>query len=407
MSKFSDHKKPQIDITQYLPEVYRSEVNQDVFQNAFNRLLTKDDTHRVAGFIGEGNPQALRNRQIVEETPHRQAYQFAPTMHTQVGTVESSLSFAAFQQQLELMGVDMDRFNKWGDTLQFNWVPPINLDMLVNYSDYFWAPTNAKAAPQYLTVENRCNKALSKINAYRNIMRQRGSIFAITGIDFVGNAFKIQFKNDDLFVDGFVFSTKHSTNDNLNDRFWTVDTSTFDTDTNTTTIAVVEPIIPAQSTAPTNPEVGSWWFDTSFDTIKTWNGTTWVVTSAAITVDISLEELATVYQSEANCICNQDTGWDMSPWDDNQIGNVVWNAALIACISHPTEAAWIAANNVTNCHTNLTGTPTAAPVAWDIWYDVSTDTLKQRNATNDNWNVVVKSFSTILSQTEGNTRWLS
>lgn len=405
MSKFSDHKKPQIDITQYLPEVYRSEVNQDVFQNAFNRLLTKDDTHRVAGFIGEGNPQALRNRQIVEETPHRQAYQLAPTMYTQVGTVESSLSFAAFQQQLELMGVDMDRFNKWGDTLQFNWVPPINLDMLVNYSDYFWAPANAKAAPQYLTVENRCNKALSKINAYRNIMRQRGSIFAVTGIDFINNAFKVQFKNDDLFVDGFVFSTKHGTNDNLNDRFWTVDASVFDSDTNTTTITVVEPIIPAQSTAPSNPEVGSWWFDTSFNTIKTWNGTLWVITSAAITVDISLEELATVYQSEANCICNQDTGWDMSPWDDNQIGNVVWNAALIACISHPTEAAWIAANNATNCHTNLTGTPTAAPIAWDIWYDVSSDMLKQRNATNDNWNVVVKNFSTILSQTEGNARW--
>ena len=405
MSKFSDHTKAQIDITQYLPEVYRSEVNQNVFQNAFNRLFTKDDTQRVAGFIGEGNPQALRNRQIVEETPHRQAYQLAPTMYTKVGTVESSLSFAAFQQQLEMMGVDMSRFADWGSTLQFNWVPPINIDMVVNYADYFWAPTNPKAVPQYITLENRCNKALSKVNAYRNIMRQRGSTFEVLGIDFAANAFKIQYKNDDLFVDGFTFATKQSSNANLENKFWTVTDATFSTDTNVTTITVAEPIIPSSATAPTAPEVGDWWFDTSYNMIKTWNGSTWVVTSAAITVKLSLEELATIYQAEANCICNQDTGWDMSPWDDNQLGNVIWNAALISCISHPTESDWVAANNNTNCHTNLTGTPMPAPMAFDIWYDVSKDVLKQRNADNSSWSVVVQNFSTILAQTKGNSRW--
>lgn len=405
MSKFSDHKKPQIDLTQYLPEVYRSEVNKDVFQNAFNRLLTKDDTTRIAGFIGEGNPQALRNRQITEETPHRQTYQLAPTMYTRVGTVDNSLSFSAFQQQLELMGVDMDRFNKWGDTIQFNWIPPINLDMLVNYSDYFWSPVSAKSSPQYFTVENRCNKALSKINAYRNIMIQRGSIFEMVSMSFADNSFTIRFKHDDLFVPGFVFSTKNSSNENLNRKFWTVETSTFDVDTNTTIVVPIEPIIPMQSTPPTDPEKGSWWFDTSFNTIKTWDGSTWVVTSAAITAELSLEELATVYQSEANCVCNQDTGWDISPWDDGQIGNVVWNTALISCISHATEADWIAANNNTSCHVNNVGAPTPAPQPWDIWYDVTNDVLKQRNADNDNWKVVVKNFSTILSQTKGNTRW--
>ncbi len=405
MSKFSDHTKAQIDITQYLPEVYRSEVNQNVFQNAFNRLFTKDDTHRVAGFIGEGNPQALRNRQIVEETPHRQAYQLAPTMYTKVGTVESSLSFAAFQQQLEMMGVDMSRFADWGSTLQFNWVPPINIDMMVNYADYFWAPSNAKAAPQYITLENRCNKALSKVNAYRNIMRQRGSSFAVLGTDFIANTFKIQYKNDDLFVPGFVFTTKQSSNANLENKFWTVASSSFSTDTNETTVTVIEPIIPVSATAPATPEKGNWWFDSSYNTIKTWDSAAWVVTSAAITVNISLEELATVYQSEANCICNQDTGWDMSPWDDNQLGSVIWNASLIACISHPTEAAWIAANNNTTCHTNLTGTPMPAPAAFDIWYDITNDVLKQRVATNDSWKVVVQNFSTILAQTKGNSRW--
>ena len=386
MSKFSDHTKPQIDITQYLPEVYRSEVNKGVFQNAFNRVFTKDDTRRVAGFIGEGNPQALRNRQIVEETPHRQAYQLAPTMFTQVGTEQQSLSFSAFMHQLELMGVDTDRFAKWGDTVQFNWVPPINLDMLVNYADYFWYPSNPKAAAQYITIENRCNKALSKVNAYRNILRQRGSEFSIVGIDFIKNQFNIFFKNDDLFVPGFMFFTRQSTNSNLENKPWTVSESSYSSDTNYTTITVAEPIIPVGATAPTSPNVGDWWYDTSFGTIKTWSGSSWVVTSAAITVTASLIELANIYQAEANCTCNQDTGWDMAPWDNNQLGSVVWNTSLLATIT--------------------SAVPPASPQIWDLWYDVSTDTLKQRNADNDAWGTVVQRFSTVLEQTgEGLNRW--
>lgn len=386
MSKFSDHAKPQIDITQYLPEVYRSEVNKGVFQNVFNRVFTKDDTRRVAGFIGEGNAQALRNRQIVENTPHRQAYQLAPTMFTQVGTEQQSLSFSAFMHQLKLMGVDIDRFSKWGDTVQFNWIPPVNLDMLVNYADYFWYPSNPKAAAQYITIENRCNKALSKVNAYRNILRQRGSEFSIVGIDFIKNQFKIHFKNDDLFVPGFVFFTRQSTNANLENKPWTVSDSSYDSDTNFTTITVVEPIIPAGSTAPASPDVGDWWYDTSFGTIKTWSGSAWVVTSAAITVIASLTELANIYQAEANCTCNQDTGWDMAPWDNNQLGSVVWNSSLLTTIS--------------------SATPPATPQMWDLWYDVPTDTLKQRNAANDAWSTVVQQFSTILAQTgAGLNRW--
>lgn len=399
MTTHSDHKKPQVDINQYLPEVYKSDVNKTVFDAAFNRLFTKPDTTRITGFIGTGNPDALINRQIAEPTPHRQAYQLAPTMCNRVGTVDTALSFKAFQQQLELMGVDMNRFDDWGSTTQFNFVPPVNIDMLVNYTDYFWAPGTSHAPAQYFTIENRCNKATSKVNAYKNILAQRGDTFAVTRINFRTNEFVVPNKLDDLFVAGFVFFTTDSSMAPLQNRFWTVAGSTFDASTNNTSITVVESFVTRGATPPTTTIIGTLWFDTTLGVLKMWSGSSWNQTAAAATLSISLSELATVYQSEANVVCTQSTGWDSSPWDDNQIGSVLWNTTLLVAISYPTEADWIDANNTTSSH------PLSAPQARDLWYDTTNDQLMQRNITNSDWSVVAGNFSSILAVTKGTSPW--
>lgn len=407
MSNFSDHTKPQTDIVSFIPEVYRSDVNQYVFENTFNKHLTKDDTVHVSGFVGQGNSQAIVNRQIKENTVHRQTYQLAPTMYSKVGTHEQSLSFAAFLEQLRLMGVNIDRFDKWGSTTSFNWIPPVNIDMLVNYADYFWTDNATQTSAQYITIENKCSKAQSKVKSYKNILDQRGSEFAVSQINFKQNQFVISGKYDDLFVFGFLFFISTSSNANLARKYWTTQTSSFDSATNTTIITVIEPIITVSSTAPANPTVGLWWYDASYNVIKTWSGTEWVATSSAILATISLAELATIFETTANCACNQDYGWDIGLWDDNQVGSTIWNEQLMSCISHSSEEEWIRANNNTGCSTvgSTSSTPRPAPQALDIWYDLSTDTFKQRDLTNTSWVVIYQNFSSIVSQVTGNFKW--
>jgi hypothetical protein len=325
----SDHKKPFNDINKYLPEVYRSDVNRSVFDMAFNRHLTKDDTARVAGFIGIGNPQAMVNRQIKEATPHRQAFQLAPTMFSTVGTVETALSYKAFQGQLELMGVDIDRIQQWANTLQFNWAPPVNLDMLINYQDYFWKPDNAKDPAQYLTIENRCNKAESRVQAYANTLALRGSSFVIKQILYATDKFIIDNKLDDLFVAGFEFYTDGTVNPNLINQRWTVVGSTYDNTTNETTIEVVESIASAGPTPPVAPFVGQWWYDTTIPTLKEWNGASFVLAVQSQIVNLDLTRLLTDYQIAANCACAGDLGWDAGPWDDEN--GAQWDASD-ACV---------------------------------------------------------------------------
>lgn len=385
----SDHNKPFNDINKYLPEVYRSDVNRSAFDMALNRHLTKDDTARVAGFIGEGNPEALVDRQIKEATPHRQAYQLTSTMYSKVGTVESSLSFKAFLAQLELMGVDINRLPKWGNTTQFNWVPPINIDLLINYQDYFWKPDNPQDAPQYFTIENRCNKANSKVQSYQNVLLQRGDTFPVLRINYATNDFVVAGKSDDLFVAAFEFYTKDATNVNLQNKFWTVNESTYDDVTNETTINVIEPIAIISDTAPIASYIGQWWYNTLTSTLTEWNGSAWVVAVQAQAVTVSLAEQLLVYQAQANCVCSQDFGWDMAAWDDNQEGATPWSTGWFATITFNTDVQWAAANG--------------PPSVGDTWYNPITDTLNSYDGTA--WVSSLASFSSVIDRLTSAARW--
>lgn len=351
MSSNSDNTKPQTKIQELLPEVYRSDVNIATFNNAFNRFLSKDDTNHVSGFIGTPNPRAIVNRQIPEETPFRQAYQLQPTMYAQVGDQQYVQTFKSFMSQLELMGVDRSRIQKWGNALQFNWVPPINIDKMVNYSDYFWyTPDAPTAAPQYLTIENRCQLAQSKVATYNDLIDSVGSTFAIVEVDAIDNTMTIGGELANVFVPNFVFYTKGTSDPALTNKFWTVVETTSSQLDNTTTVRVVESMT---ATVPSGV--------------------------------ISLTEIGEVYQQQVSCACGGQSGWDSGPWDDNQIGSVLWNEALLASITSSTAPL--------------------SPAALDLWYDTTVDALKQRNVSNTAWVSVVNNFGAVIVATIGVTGW--
>ena len=406
MASNSDYSKDRLNITEIIPEVYRSDVSNTLMDASFNRFLTKDDTVHVAGYIGPVNPKALVNRQLPEPTPHRQAFQLAPVMYSTVGTEEYTLTFKGFQQQLNLIGVDTVNTDEWATTASFNWVPPVNPDMLVDYADYFWKPDAGQTPAQYFTIESRCNKATSKLHAYQNILTRRGSTMDVTSISFEQNAFIISSKQDDLFVEGFVFYTKGTTDVNLSDKIWTTVSSKYDGITDSTTIVVERSIalitVVSDITIPVTPPTalydGQWWYKyssnpaTPLKQLYTWTGSVWFPTPSTPATFVSLVEQEAIYQSEVNCACSSDTGgWDVKQWDDGQQGTVVWNTDLLANISFNTELEWIAHNTATSPN--------------DLWYDLLTDELKQRTPDNLLWITVRTQFSLILADTAGMSHW--
>ncbi|MGZ8924395.1 MAG: hypothetical protein ACXW2E_00795 [Nitrososphaeraceae archaeon] len=525
----NDQNNKQLKIADYLPEVYQSDVNKSLTEMVFDRYLSKDDTTHVSGFVGSGNKNSLVDRQIKESAtdPHeevqRQAYQLVPIVHTKIGTEDKALSFRNFLTQLELQGVDLSRLNSWGSTDEFNWVPPINIDMLINYQDYFWNTSDVSSLPQYFTIENQCNKATDKVTAYNSLMEQRGIHFTIVDIDFANNIFVVQGKwdivfsagfqfrtnisttinlenrfwtvssstydnntgktkitvvetiartnepispidgewwydstatilymwnsiqwieytnsisaqiilpalfsiqgssfadqsfvidgrQDDLFTPGFVFVTKHTSSANLENKFWTTLSVSFDESTYKTTIRTVEPLAFTSEIEPNNLTVGGWWYQPSTNTLRTWDGISWNNTNQTILGNISLSELLLVFQSSLNCKCNYERGWDIGLWDDNSLSNLVWNTALLDQITHSTEAEWLT-HNVDNAEVVNDGVPNN----FSIWYDTTTDQLKQYGDRDHpiptdpeftpQWEAVMQNFSAVLAITSAQEDW--
>lgn len=392
MTNYSDNNKPQIKLEDYLPEVYRSDINKTLSEMVFNRHFTKDDTSRVVGYAGVGSPNAVLKRQIQEvsydtqNTAHRQAYQLTPTMYSKVGTIETALSFDNFLTQLELQGVDRNRLPLWANATNFNWVPPINIDMLANYQDYFWVGDSSADIPQYFTIENDCNKSTDKVTAYEILMQHRGLQFPIVAVNFVTNSFIISGKLDNIFSAGFSFATSIATTPNLADKTWTVLTVQYDSVLHQTVVKVSQQIAP--QTQPLSPAVGDWYYDIPTNSLYVWDSTQWVITTDPISAQVVLPaifpintvEFATnsfVVSGKQNDIFTATFVFSTEDTAEVNLLNKFWTTA---------SSTYNTANDTTTIVViepiALMGeTPPTATFDGEWWFQASTNTLRYWSGT--------------------------
>jgi hypothetical protein len=223
----SDYTKPHTKLFELLPEVYQSDTNRSLFANLFDRYLTKQETSRVAGYVGQGNPNAVVSRQIHEVDVHRQAYQLQPILYNKVGSVEWISSWKDILNEAERQGVDPALIQEWLSLMKFNWVPPVDIDKIVNYQDYYWYDEENIGPPQYVTIRSRCTTANSLITFYEGLISEYGGSFEILDLaSSQGNG-----EYDTLVIAGnytrplevgFEFYITGSTNIDLNDAFWII-----------------------------------------------------------------------------------------------------------------------------------------------------------------------------------------
>lgn len=168
----SDYTKPFSNIFELLPNVLRSDVSKAIIENGFNRFLTKPEMVDVVGVIGANGNKF----QIPEIDSHRQANQLQPLIYNKIATVDHISSFKGILRESVRLGIDDKRFDEWGDALRFNFAPPIDIDKIVNFKDYYWLDSTN---PQYITITNRSrkvntivNQAISDIPALRALRTQ-------------------------------------------------------------------------------------------------------------------------------------------------------------------------------------------------------------------------------------------
>jgi hypothetical protein len=153
----SDYKKVRTDLNNLLPSVNRTKLVETINHNLYNRVFSKPEYQRIIGLIGEEYNIASPNEfPITEINTFRQNNQLQPVLHTKIGDVDNFMSFEDFLTRIERTGVDLDNFSSWGNSTQFNFVPPIDIDKIVNYQNYYWDVSSFNDVPQYITIKNLC-----------------------------------------------------------------------------------------------------------------------------------------------------------------------------------------------------------------------------------------------------------
>jgi hypothetical protein len=146
-----DYRKESINFIDLVPEQFNTDVNQSLFSNGIDRLLTVEDTVPVQGYIGNNNSN---KHFIVEDSLPRQTYQLQPLIYSKIATVEHISAFSDIVNKLEVLDEQnaiSSRYDKWMNCDQFNFAPPIDIDKFLNYRDYFWVDDSE---PDYITLNN-------------------------------------------------------------------------------------------------------------------------------------------------------------------------------------------------------------------------------------------------------------
>lgn len=438
----SDYNLPRTKLHELLPEPYNSDVNKSVFENLFNRFLTKSENHAVAGYIGDGNPNALISRQINEPTIHRQASQLQPILYNKIGSIEHMASWKDILNELTRLGVDVDRLSEWGQAQVFNWVPPIDIDKIIHYRDYFWVDLdNPISQPQYLTIRSRCATATAQAAFHQRLVDQFGDSVAITTISAVDtpptnfSVIAINTAGQYVRVSGDATTDfnsldffKLSGTVSNNNEYQIQSALIYDAGNDWTTIDVGPGVLVADEFSGTVAtqrfdklilpgdfsrllEPGFVFFfknstnvelNDSFLTVlesshdESADQTTVlidnVVTHSADDGEVSLQEQLDIFLAERACQCTGSVGWDVFSWDDNP-NDPIWNGdlvTLISSISNPSNP-----NDLPNNGAGIEG---------QLWFDTVSDQFFQFGAT-IGWKLLYNKFQTILDATRGLSLW--
>ena len=279
MADNSDYTKNRINVLDYLEgTTFDTPVNQSLVENTFNRFLTKDETVESIGTIGQPDAALALNRQLKEDTIHRQTYQLQPLVHKKVATVDYTMSFKDMLSELERLGVDVNRLPSWGDTEQFNFAPPVDLDKLINYRDYYWYdPDGISLVPQYIVIKNPCTVANNRLGQRQKDIAGVGAQLGIIGVDLGHNEFILSSDLTSVFPETTLFDVVGS-----------------------------EPIDGQYHVASARYDAGKTYIKPTV-TIPSnlYNG-------ASITFDSQIAALT----ADRNRICDASAGWDVGMWDD-------------------------------------------------------------------------------------------
>ncbi len=160
----SDFSQKSLNIHNLLPAVNQSEAANSML-GMFQQWLTKPEVQDVAGVIASyKTPLATA---IDESIPTRQHRQLLPVITIKQGEETKIYDLEDVLRKLQHLGVDSSQFSTWGKTEYASFLPPIDFDKLLNWSDYCWVDYTLSSTPEYVTIISTANNSWGVSNRWK------------------------------------------------------------------------------------------------------------------------------------------------------------------------------------------------------------------------------------------------
>lgn len=130
-----------------LPTIHQTETLQKFFNATVDKVFQPGDAESINAFVGKKPSyfNALSDFYKSEQTKEREIFQLEPTMvaKDQSGDQTSVLFYRDLVNSLRFQGANVSDEQRMFETDLYTWCPPVNIDKLVNYRDYYWMPDGA------------------------------------------------------------------------------------------------------------------------------------------------------------------------------------------------------------------------------------------------------------------------
>lgn len=129
----------------FLPEVFQTPTNNQFLSATLDQIVNNSDLKRMQGYIGSqfGYGINANDRYITEPTKVRADYQLTPSVvftKKDEMTAKDFISYPGLIDALKLQGGVTDNNNKLFESQIYSWDPFIDLDKIINFNQYYWAP---------------------------------------------------------------------------------------------------------------------------------------------------------------------------------------------------------------------------------------------------------------------------
>ena len=133
-------------MTQYinkLPAVFQTTTEKKFFDATFDQVFSKKDSEFLAGYLGRRDPGAynpLSDFYLPEPSKNRTWWQLEATVFSRNADISKTdlFFYEDMLDYIEYYGGNTLNQDRIFNSEYYSWCPPIDVDMFINYQNYYW-----------------------------------------------------------------------------------------------------------------------------------------------------------------------------------------------------------------------------------------------------------------------------